>query len=450
MVGERVYVIPTVTFTPTMNRTHPTRILTTFAASVAALLAFAPQASAQQQNLLCNVPLVRLCPPPPPPPPPGVPPTSSNPLAGKRIFMDCEASHQSSAAKYNPWYAVRRNPRYASELRKIAEVPGTKWFAGIKELPTRPVERFFANVDDPQYGGPSCSTPLARGARDAYVGDYPVIAIRRLVNGSCAGMKRVGNEYKAWIDEFIRMSQLTFVPNPGERYQYWMGKPFPKGRWVKASNREMTIILEPDGLGLMGARRSCLKRSQVPGRLALLAYAAQRLGSTPGMNVYIDAGSSTWLKRSTVANYLQRAGVGHVRGFALNSTHFNRTSRERRFGDALARSLGKHYVINTAENANGSLPKRKWGKYGSAATTCNPRNAGLGTRPTTQTGSLYADAFLWISRPGLSSNGKAGNPQCGRAGGPTGNVFYLKHAVRLARQADRATFSKAAWPPPAL
>ena len=246
------------------------------------------------------------------------------------------------------------------------------------------------------------------------------------------------------------MSQLTFVPNAGERYQYWMGKPFPKGRWVKTSNRKMTIILEPDALGLMGARRSCLKRSQVPGRLALLSYAAQRLGSTPGMNVYIDAGSSTWLKRSKVAGYLRRAGVAHVRGFALNSTHFRHTSQERRFGDALARSLGKHYVINTAENVNGSLPKRHWGRYGSAATTCNPRNAGLGTRPTTQTGSPYADAFLWISRPGLSSNGKAGNPQCGRKGGPAGNVFYVKHAVRLARQANRAHFSKAAWPPPAL
>lgn len=407
-----------------MNRTHRTRILTTIAASVAALLAFAPQVGAQQVGA-----------------------QQPNPLQGKRIFTDCETSRHSWAAKYDPWYAVRHHPGYGTALRKIAEVPQAKWFAGIHERPTRQVERFFANVDDPQYGGPSCSTPLARGARDAYVGDYPVIVIRRLVEGSCAGMKRVGNEYKAWIDEFIRMSQLTFVPNEGERYQFWMGKRFPRGRWVKTSNRQMTIILEPDALGLMGSRRSCLKRSQVPSRLALLAYAARRLGSTPGMNVYIDAGSSTWLKRSTAASYLRRAGVRYVRGFSTNTMHFNRTSRERRFGDALARSLGKHYVINTSQNANGSLPKRMQGRYGSIATNCNPRNAGLGTQPTTRTGSPYADAFLWISHPGLSSNGKAGHLQCGRKDGPTGNVFYLKHAVRLARQAN---FSKAAWPPPAL
>jgi glycosyl hydrolase family 6 len=368
----------------------------------------------------------------------------TNPLRARHLFMDCDASHQSSARKYNPWYAVRHNPSKANALRKIAQVPGTKWFAGIQERPTRYVERFFANVDDPQWGGPNCSTRLARGARDSYVGDYPVVAIRRLVNGSCAGMQKVGNEYKAWIDEFIRMSQLTFVPDAGERYQYWMGSPFPRGHWVKATNRQMTIILEPDALGLMGARRSCVKRTKVASRLALLKYAAMRLGSTPGMNVYIDAGSSSWLSRRKTGSYLRRAGVAYTRGFALNSTHFNRTSHERSYGNALARHLGKHYVVNTAENGNGSLPKSKWGKYGSAATTCNPRNAGLGNLPTTATGSAYADAFLWVSRPGLSSNGKAGNPQCGKKGGPAGNVFYVKQAVRLARQAK---FSKAVWPP---
>ena len=68
---------------------------------------------------------------------------------------------------------------------------------------------------------------------------------------------------------FIKMSQLRFVPDPGERYQYWSGKPFPRGHWVPVE-RQMTIILEPDAIGLMGARRSCLKRSEVPGRLALL------------------------------------------------------------------------------------------------------------------------------------------------------------------------------------
>jgi len=404
-----------------MNIRQPTSFLTLFglAAAVAFLLAFSQTALAGATD-------------------------PTNPLRGKQLFMDCEASHQSSAKRYNPWYAVRRNPKHALALRRIAEVPGTKWFAGIEERPTRHVERFFANVDDPQWGGPSCSTPLGRGARDAYVGSYPVVAIRRLVNGNCNGMRRQSAAgYKAWIDAFARQAQMTFVPDSGERYQYWMGQPFPRGRWVPTS-RQMTIILEPDALGLMGARRSCLKRSEVAGRLEILRYAAQKLGQTPGFNVYIDAGSSSWIKQGRMISYLRAAGVQYTRGFALGATHFNRIRRELSYGDRVAKALGgKHYVINTAENANGALPKRRWGKYGSKATACNPRNAGLGALPTTNTGSVYADAFLWISRPGLSSNGKKGAPQCGKENGPTGNSFWLKKALWEVAQGK---VSKAPWP----
>ncbi len=369
----------------------------------------------------------------------------TNPLVGKRVYMDCDAAHQSTGKLYNPWNALWRNPAHANHLRKVAQVPGAKWFAGISERPTRHVERYFANVDDPQWGGKSCRTRLPYGARDAYVGDYPVVAIRRLVNGNCAGMRRQSaGGYKAWIEEFIRMSRLRFVPNPGARYKFWMGSPYPHGKWVR-TQRNVTIILEPDAIGLMGARRSCLKRSEVPGRLALLGWAAKRLSETPGFNVYIDAGSSSWVKASRVISYLRQANVAYTRGFALGATHYNRTSREVAYGNRVGRALGgKHFVVNTAENANGALPKHRWGKYGSRATACNPRNAGLGQQPTTKTASPLADAYLWISRPGLSSNGKRGNLQCGRENGPAGNVFWVKKAVWEAKQ---ASFQKSHWPP---
>ena len=369
----------------------------------------------------------------------------TNPLVGKRLFMDCEASRQSTAKLYNPWYALRANPQHADQLRKIAQVPTAKWFAGISERPTRHVERYFANVDDPQFGGESCATPLPYGQRDAFVGDYPVVAIRRLVNGNCAGMRRQSaGGYKAWIEEFIRMSRLRFVPDPGKRYQYWSSSPYPHGRWVP-TERQMTIILEPDAIGLMGARRSCLKRSEVPGRLALLGWAAKRLAETPGFNVYLDAGSSSWLSARKTIRYLRKANVAYTRGFALGTTHFNRTSREIAYGNRVARALGgKRFVVNTAENANGALPKRRWGKYGSRATACNPRNAGLGTQPTTRTASPLADAYLWISRPGISSNGKRGNPQCGPENGPTGNTFWIPKALWEAKQ---AAFAQPNWPP---
>ncbi|MEA2496339.1 MAG: endoglucanase, partial [Thermoleophilaceae bacterium] len=73
---------------------------------------------------------------------------------------------------------------------------------------------------------------------------------------------------------------------------------------------------------------------------------------------------------------------------------------------------------------------------------CNPKNAGLGTQPTTKTGSPYADALLWISRPGISSNGKNGRSECGR--GPLENVWWEQRALE---EAKLANFKQPFWPP---
>src|SRR3954451_14662613 len=93
---------------------------------------------------------------------------AANPLAGKRIFMDCQAATEVTAPQYNPWYWFQhyqgRDGTKASLIGKIAKVPGTKWFAGnsIRPTPTKLLDRWLARVDDPQLGGPGCETPLAQ------------------------------------------------------------------------------------------------------------------------------------------------------------------------------------------------------------------------------------------------------------------------------------------------
>src|SRR5881275_2735090 len=109
---------------------------------------------------------------------------AANPLAGHRIFIDCQAATEQSAPKFNSWYWFQRyqgnDAQKASLIGKIAKVPVAKWFAGdsIRPTPTKLEDRFLARVDDPQLGGANCETPLGQGERDPYVGDYPVIAIR--------------------------------------------------------------------------------------------------------------------------------------------------------------------------------------------------------------------------------------------------------------------------------
>jgi hypothetical protein len=56
-----------------------------------------------------------------------------------------------------------------------------------------------------------------------------------------------------------------------------------------------------------------------------------------------------------MARLLRRAGIRHIRGFFLNSSHFDWTSNELRYGNKVA-------------------------------ILCNPPGRGLGPRPTTATG----------------------------------------------------------------
>ena len=354
----------------------------------------------------------------------------THPLVGKRQWIDCTTGHMRGAAPYSVWPELWRAQREGDGsrvalLERIAHVPQAKWLAGknVRYEPSRIVGDYVRNTVAPVWGGPNCTTNYGTrgGPGDPYVGNYPVFAIRQLehegcsssYNGGGAWNRLDGGSYMPWIEKFI-------------------GALAPIGY-------NATVIVEPDGLPVIP---KCLSRSAGKQRLALMRAVLARLGSVPNLNTYIDIGSSGWLRKPLAKRLLRKAGVRHIRGFAINTTHFNYTRLERRYGNSLARVLGKHYVINTAENGRGGLKNAKNPKD----RFCNPVNAGLGALPTTRTGSTYADAFLWISRPGLSSNGHGGQTQCSR--GPGGNVFWLPKAHQEARLA--IFDGQPPWPPAPL
>jgi hypothetical protein len=371
----------------------------------------------------------------------------SNPFAGQRQFIDCEAAHTSSASRFSPWYHFHRSRGSSRRLlAKIAHVPTVKWFTTGATDPVGPLsrqqERYFANVDHPQYGGASCarrirysgrewgSGPVSAADRDPYVGSYPVLAFRALNDKTCGADADPGNHYKDRIDAFVRQLGRTYdAPEP---YRFWSNGPPPFAHWRPYRARAAAVILEPDALGLMGRRAGhCVSGGQKKTALALLRYGAERLGDLPNVSVYIDAAAGDWLHADEAVSLLRRAGIRGARGFALNASHFNSTAEELAFGERVARRLDTHFVLNTAENA-----------HNVHGANCNPPGAGLGREPTTHTGSDSADAFLWISRPGISSN--AGN-RCGR--GPDSNVWFQAQALSLAR---KAAFDEASWPPKPL
>jgi len=96
-----------------------------------------------------------------------------------------------------------------------------------------------------------------------------------------------------------------------------------------------------------------------------------------------------------------------------------------------------HFVIDTSRNGTGPNDMSAYGAapyHQSAATVaalaagnwCNPPGAGLGLRPTTNTGHTLVDAYLWAKTPGESDG------QCDAAGG--------------ARAWDYSAYSQPGWP----
>ncbi|HEX2072114.1 MAG TPA: glycoside hydrolase family 6 protein [Thermoleophilaceae bacterium] len=357
-----------------------------------------------------------------------------SPQVGKRQWIDCSSGHMRGVAPYSVWpelWQAQREGRSGDValLERIAHVPQAKWLAGksVRQDPFRIVRNYVSSMMATAWGGPNCQTRYSghAGADDPYVGDYPVFAIRQLEHEACdrdydggGPWNRPRNgSYLPWIEKFIAA--------------------------IGPIGHEATVILEPDGLPVIG---KCLSPRAAKQRLALMRAVARRLGSFPNLATYIDIGSSRWLDRRHAIKLLRRSGVRHVRGFALNTTHFYYTHEQVEYGDAIARRLGKRYVVNTAENGRGGLRIENPNARNIKDRFCNPRNAGLGPLPTTRTASRLADAYLWISRPGLSSNGHSGMRQCSR--GPGGNVFWLPKAEQEARL---ASFNgQPPWPPAPL
>ena len=189
----------------------------------------------------------------------------------------------------------------------------------------------------------------------------------------------------------------------------------------------MAIWLEPDGLGTI----ECLSPRSRALRYSLYKYAVSSLSRNPNAAIYLDGGASDWEPVSTQVSRLRKAGVmdPRVRGFFLNSTHYDWTSRNLRYGDRIVRALGggKYYVISTSVNGRGpyrlNRPKRYYNEQ-----RCNPPGRALGPEPTVQTGSVWADAYVYIGDAGRSGG------TC--HGGPPGGQWFPEYALGLAKRAS--------------
>jgi endoglucanase len=193
-------------------------------------------------------------------------------------------------------------------------------------------------------------------------------------------------------------------------YDTWIGS-FAGG----IANRPALVILEPDAV----ADESCMTSSEISDRDGLLNNAINELNEqAPNTWTYLDAGNPGWVSASTMAGYLNSAGLAQAHGFSLNVSNFYTTAQNVAYGQQINAALSadygytKPFVIDTSRNANGN--DGQW---------CNPDGSKLGS--TDQIANDGAEMLLWIKTPGESD----GN--CGTGDGTTAGQFVPQIAYDL-------------------
>ncbi len=298
-------------------------------------------------------------------------PTNGNPLSGASLFVD----HESEAA-----LAARSDQL----LRVIANEPGTARFGSFSwPSPGAAVHEY-----------------LVRAAQEE-PGTVPLLATYRVVDGHCG----------------------HWTPTPSDVSSYH-GFIIHVARGI--GRHRAVLFLEMDALITIG----CLTPQGVGIRMHELRDAINVLTARcPHLVIYLDAGAADALSSRRAARLLRRAGVAKIQGFFLNSTHYDWTSKEIRYGERISRLTGgKHFVVNTGENGQGPLIPPDRVHQGNEV-LCNPPGRGLGPKPTTATGFPNVDAFAWTSNPGESGGA------CVPGAPPTG-VYWPAYAEMLVRNAD--------------
>jgi hypothetical protein len=297
----------------------------------------------------------------------------TNPIAGVKWGTYKTDSTDPGLDSPSAYFNSARNARDRADFGKLLAVPRFRWFGswvpsfdqGNKWGARKTASRYIEAVQN--------------GDRNVAVG----IGVFRLEPFERAACKRLPTQaeiadYKRWIQEFA----------------------------AGIGDSRVILLLQPDMPFTL-----CLPgRSQVD--LKLINWTAQQFHALPHTTVYIDAGASDWLRPAQAASMLKRAGVGHVRGFALNLTHYDSTARSVAYGKQIVRWLSRHgvknvhFTVSTAMNGRPfiSYKHRRTFKLGTECKSRSDRTCvTLGQPPTTQTSTPMADGYLWFGRPWIDN-----------------------------------------------
>jgi endoglucanase len=211
------------------------------------------------------------------------------------------------------------------------------------------------------------------------------------------------------------------------------------GNWSAANQSNYKAWIRSYAAGIGSARVALILQPDMPFAVCvssgvpehLISYAAKVFNSLPHTTVYIDAGAYDWYQPALMARMLERSGIRHSRGFALNVTQYGSTDQQLQWGAQINQALAadgarnKHFVINTDENGTPYLAGQIVG--GGAQSNYTPRCSRpseqlcqrLGIPPTTDVANRrwrlsavdraiaakQVDAYMWLGRPWMVNAG---------------------------------------------
>ena len=135
--------------------------------------------------------------------------------------------------------------------------------------------------------------------------------------------------------------------------------------------RAATVILEPDGLGIIpfytpiGAAMEWCQPADItdpagaaPARFEQLQYAVTSLKGGAGTSVYLDGTGPSWLGAGDMADRLLKAGVTDADGFFLNASNYQFTTNATAYGTWVSSCIT--YVTKVSAGDFGSCGNQYW------------------------------------------------------------------------------------------
>ena len=378
-----------------------------------------------------------------------------NPAALAQI-ADLKASHNRADAKL---------------IKIMIETPQAVWFTGGTPREVRKDVREIVHRANKQ---------------DA----IPVLVAYNLPYRDCsqysAGGAANAQEYMAWIDGFAagigHQKAIVILEPDGLGIIPWykqfrgLDSQADDYEWCQPADADPTTVADD--------------------RFAMLNYAVDALKAHAEVTVYLDGTHSGWLGSGDAAHRLVQAGVERADGFFLNVSNYQPTDHLQKYGTWTAKCIWfgtqsadwsrghfdwcasqyypakaddfstwtdsdqwytdnvesqdyagypgdaglKQFVIDTSRNGQG--PWTPATGYPDNQDWCNPPARGLGFAPTTNTGVLLNEAFLWVKIPGESDGqcnrgtGGTTDPARGDIEDPAAGLWFPEMALELVHNAN--------------